>query len=391
MTFVPKRVLRSSRSSRLPRAIAVFAAATLALAACGSDDDSTSATTASTAAGATTAPSPAGTGTTSGGTVGVSLILKNTSNAFFVSMADSAQSEAAAQGIDLTVAAGKKDGDTDTQIAAIEAAVAKGDKGILITPSGDAVLPALKAAREAGLLVIALDTPPSDPSAVDITFATDNYLAGQLIGKWTAAQLGGKKATIAMLDLFNDQVVSVDTGRDQGFLNGMGILAAEDKSGNGKEPATGSYSGGEYEIVCHEPTNGAVDGGKTAMETCLTKNPDINVVYTINEPAAQGAEDALSAEGKADGVLIVSVDGGCKPGLELVASGVIGATAQQYPGKMATLGMAAIKTLAEGGAAPAVSPGLDFFNTGVALVTDKPVPGLDSISVADGQAICWGG
>jgi len=391
MTFVPKRVSRSSRSSRLPRAIAVFAAATLALAACGSDDDSTSATTASTAAGATTAPSPAGTGTTSGGTVGVSLILKNTSNAFFVSMADSAQSEAAAQGIDLTVAAGKKDGDTDTQIAAIEAAVAKGDKGILITPSGDAVLPALKAAREAGLLVIALDTPPSDPSAVDITFATDNYLAGQLIGKWTAAQLGGKKATIAMLDLFNDQVVSVDTGRDQGFLNGMGILAAEDKSGNGKEPATGSYSGGEYEIVCHEPTNGAVDGGKTAMETCLTKNPDINVVYTINEPAAQGAEDALSAEGKADGVLIVSVDGGCKPGLELVASGVIGATAQQYPGKMATLGMAAIKTLAEGGAAPAVSPGLDFFNTGVALVTDKPVPGLDSISVADGQAICWGG
>ena len=391
MTFVPKRVSRSSRSSRLPRAIAVFAAATLALAACGSDDDSTSATTASTAAGATTAPSPAGTGTTSGGTVGVSLILKNTSNAFFVSMADSAQSEAAAQGIDLTVAAGKKDGDTDTQIAAIEAAVAKGDKGILITPSGDAVLPALKAAREAGLLVIALDTPPSDPSAVDITFATDNYLAGQLIGKWTAAQLGGKKATIAMLDLFNDQVVSVDTGRDQGFLNGMGILAAEDKSGNGKEPATGSYSGGEYEIVCHEPTNGAVDGGKTAMETCLTKNPDINVVYTINEPAAQGAEDALSAEGKADGVLIVSVDGGCKPGLELVASGVIGATAQQYPGKMATLGMAAIKTLAEGGAAPAVSPGLDFFNTGVALVTDKPVAGLDSISVADGQAICWGG
>jgi len=58
---------------------------------------------------------------------------------------------------------------------------------------------------------------------------------------------------------------------------------------------------------------------------------------------------------------------------------------------MATLGMAAIKTLAEGGAAPAVSPGLDFFNTGVALVTDKPVAGLDSISVADGQAICWGG
>jgi fructose transport system substrate-binding protein len=376
-------------TTRRMAAIAVCSA--LVIAACGSDDEesaggdeATAEATASAETDATTAAPAAG------GEVGVSLILKNTSNAFFVSMADSAQAEADTLGIDLTVAAGKEDGDTDSQIAAIEAAVAKGDKGILITPSGDAVIPALKAAREAGLLVIALDTPPSDATAVDITFATDNYLAGQLIGQWTAAQLGGEPATIAMLDLFNDQVVSVDTARDQGFLNGMGIIEALDPSGNGKEPATGSYSGGEYEVVCHEPTNGAVDGGKAAMETCLSLNPDVNVVYTINEPAAQGAFDALTAAGKAEGVLIVSVDGGCSPGLELVASGVIGATAQQYPGKMATLGMAAIKTLAEGGAAPEVSPGLDFFNTGVALVTDTAADGVESISVAEGQDICWG-
>ncbi len=238
--------------------------------------------------------------------------------------------------------------------------------------------------------MIALDTPPNPATAVDITFATDNYKAGQLIGQWTAGQLAGEKATIAMLDLFNDQVVSVDTRRDQGFLNGMGIVDEFDPSGNGKEPPTGSYSGGDYEVVCHEPTNGAVDGGKTAMETCLAANSDINVVYTINEPAAQGAYDALTAAGKGEGVLIVSVDGGCSPGLELVASGVIGATSQQYPGKMATLGMQAIKTLADGGAAPAVTPGLDFFDTGVALVTDQPVDGVDSISVAEGQEICWG-
>ncbi len=325
-----------------------------------------------------------------GGDVGVSLILKNTSNPFFVSMADSAQAEADAIGVSLTVAAGQEDGDTASQITAIEAAVARGDKGILITPSGDAVVPALDAARAAGLLVIALDTPPNPATAVDITFATDNYLAGQLIGQWAAAQLDGKPAVIAMLDLFNDQVVSVDTARDQGFLNGMGIIDALDPSGNGKEPATGSYSGGDYEVVCHEPTNGAVDGGKTAMETCLAANPDVNVVYTINEPAAQGAYDALTAAGSAEGVIIVSVDGGCSPGLKLVAEGVIGATAQQYPGKMATLGMQAIKQLADGGAAPAVTSGLDFFNTGVALVTDSVVDGVDSISVAEGEKICWG-
>ena len=386
----------TSRWLRLVLMGLVFA---LVAAACGGDDDDTSESTDTTASGDTTATTEAMSDTTEAmedttapetGDVGVSLILKNTSNPFFVSMANSAQAEADAIGVSLTVAAGQEDGDTQSQIDAIEAAIARGDKGILITPSGDAVIPALEAARAAGLLTIALDTPPNPADAVDITFATDNFQAGVLIGEWAASTLNGDKAVIAMLDLFDDQVVSVDTRRDQGFLTGMGIISEFDPSANGNEPATGSYNGGEYEVVCHEPTNGAVDGGRSAMETCLALNPDINVVYTINEPAAQGAFDALTAAGSAEGVIIVSVDGGCDPGLRLVSEGVIGATSQQYPGRMATLGMEAIKTLADGGAAPANSPGLDFFDTGVALVTDSPVDGVDSISVADGQAICWG-
>jgi fructose transport system substrate-binding protein len=377
MSFNPTRLSR--------RVVVIVFALMMVVAACGGDDADSTTTAAPSGDGGTTTAAPVA------GDVGVSLILKNTSNPFFVSMADSAQAEADAIGVNLTVAAGQADGDTQSQINAIEAAVARGDKGILITPSGDAVVPALDAARAAGLYTIALDTPPNPATAVDITFATDNYLAGQLIGQWTAATLNGDKAVIAMLDLFNDSVVSVDYYRDQGFLNGMGIVDAVDTSGNGNEPSTGTYNGGEYEIVCHEPTDGAVDGGKTAMETCLANNPDVNVVYTINEPAAQGAYDALSAAGSTDGVIIVSVDGGCDPGLRLVAEGVIGATSQQYPGKMATLGMQAIKTLADGGAAPEVTAGLDFFNTGVSLVTDNPVAGVDSISVAEGQDICWGG
>jgi len=365
------------KGTNLRRLLALVFAFAMLAAACGGSDSSDDATDGSDS-------------DASGGDVGVSLILKNTSNPFFVNMADQAQAEADNIGVNLTVAAGQEDGDTQSQIDAIEAAIARGDSGILITPSGDAVVPALESAREAGLLTIALDTPPNPASAVDITFATDNFLAGQLIGQWTAAELEGETAVIAMLDLFDDQVVSVDTARDQGFLQGMGIIEELDPSGNGNEPATGSYSGGDYVVVCHEPTNGAVDGGRTAMETCLAQNPDINVVYTINEPAAQGAFDALTAAGSADGVLIVSVDGGCDPGLRLVAEGVIGATAQQYPGRMATLGMEAIKTLADGGAAPEPTAGLDFFNTGVALVTDSPVDGVESISVAEGQEICWG-
>ena len=101
--------------------------------------------------------------------------------------------------------------------------MARGDKGILITPNGPGVNSAINNARKQGLFVIALDTPPDPTSIVDITFATDNFKAGEVIGKWAAAKQDGKPAKIALLDLYNDKVVSVDYGRDQGFLTGMGI------------------------------------------------------------------------------------------------------------------------------------------------------------------------
>jgi ABC-type sugar transport system substrate-binding protein len=365
--------------------LSALASAVILFAACSSGSTPTPA--ANTGGGASASAATSG-GAASTGPIGVTLITKTSTNPFFVAMAKGAKDAADKLGITLTTAAGSADGDTATQITAIENAVSKGDKGILITPSGPDVNPAIKKARDAGLFVIALDTPPDPPDTVDITFATDNLLAGQLIGKWTAAQLAGKPATIALLDLFSDKIVSVDYNRDQGFLGGMGIDLKDPKK-NGDEAPTGNYSGGTYTIVCNLPTNGAEDGGQTAMENCLSKNPNINVVYTINEPAANGAFKALTAAGKATGVLIVSVDGGCN-GVNLVKTGVIGATSQQYPLKMASLGVQAIYDLATKGTKPAVTQGLDFFNTGVALVTDKAATGVDSISSDDAAKICWG-
>src|SRR5690349_16180164 len=341
---------------------AVVGASCLAMAACGSSGGSGS----------------------GDGDVAVTLITKNSSNPFFVTMQEGAKKAGKADGVKITTAAGKEDGDEQTQIAAIEDAIARGDQGILITPNGPGVNPAIEKARDQGLYVIALDTPPDPADTVDITFATDNFKAGELIGEWTKAQLKGEKATIAMLDLFNDKIISVDYDRDQGFLTGMGI-DTKDKTKNGDEDATGAYSGGNYTIVCNEPSQGNQDGGKTAMESCLAKNPDINVVYTINEPAAAGASSALQAAGNS-GALIVSVDGGCD-GVANVTSGVIGATSQQYPVRMAQLGVDAITTIARGGQAPSVTAGLDFYDTGVTLVTDRPATGVDSITSTEGAEI----
>jgi len=316
-------------------------------------------------------------------------VIKGLDNPFFVTMQTGAKAFAEKQGnINLTVASGKQEGDDQGQIDAIEASIAKGDKGILITPMSTGVNSAIKKARDAGLYVIALDTPPDPPDTVDITFATDNFKAGKLIGEWAQVQMAGKPATIAMLDLFNDKVVSVDYNRDQGFLDGMGIDTA-DAEANGDEAPTGSYSGGEYEIVGNEASQGAEDGGRTAAETLLSKNPDINVVYTINEPAAYGAYEAFKAAGATDDLIVVSVDGGCA-GIDAVKDGIIGATSQQYPVKMAELGVQAIFDLIETGEKPETTEGLDFYNTGVALVTDEPQDGVESIDTAEGGEICWG-
>ncbi len=352
--------------------------ASTALSACGSDSGT----------GASGDSSSAG-GDSGDGAIAVSLITKDSTNPFFVAMQNGAK-EAAGDDIDLTIGAGKQDGDEDTQIQLIENAIAKEQDGILIVPNGPGVNQAMNDARAAGLFVIALDTPPDPPETVDITFATDNREAGRLIGEWTKAQLAGEPATIALLDLFNDKVVTVDYNRDQGFLEGMGIDVADPKK-TGDEAETGSYDGGEYTIVCNEPTLGAEDGGRTAMENCLSQNPDINVVYTINEPAAYGADGALQAAGiDHDEVLMVSVDGGCQA-MEAIDSGIIDATSQQYPVEMAKQGVEAIKTIAEGGEPPQPTDGLEFFNTGVKLVTNNPADGVESITAEEGAEICWGG
>ena len=332
-------------------------------------------------AGAIAAISVAGSAAYAEG-VGACLITKTDTNPFFVKMREGAEAKAAELGIDLKSYAGKIDGDNESQVAAVETCIADGAKGILITPSDTkGIVPALAKAREAGLLVIALDTPLDPIDAADMTFATDNFQAGLLIGQWAKATMGdaAADAKIGMLDLGVDQP-TVDVLRDQGFLQGFGIdLGDPNKWGDETDPR----------VVGHDVTAGNEEGGRKAMENLLVVNPDINVVYTINEPAAAGAYEALKAMGREHDVLVVSVDGGC-PGVQNIKDGVIGATSQQYPLLMAAKGIEAIAAFAADGTKPAATEGKDFFDTGVTLITDKPAEGVPSISVEEGLALCWG-
>jgi fructose transport system substrate-binding protein len=298
--------------------------------------------------------------------VKVGLITKDVTNPFFVKMRAGATAQAKKLGAELKYAAGKSSSDNASQIAAIENMTTARYKGILITVAdAKAENAAIKKARKAGVLVIALDSPTSPASVVDALFATNNFNAGVLIGKYARAATKGKTVTIAMLDEHAGS--SVGALRHNGFLKGFGI------------------KGNNPQIACVGNGQGQTAPSQTAMENCIQKNSNIDVVYTINEPSAAGAWNALKNAGKTkSGTVIVSVDGGCA-GVRNVKAGVIDATSQQYPLRMASMGVSAVVRYARTG-----KKVHGYTDTGVNLITGVPKTGVPSKTVAYGLKNCWG-
>lgn len=360
------RTTRSRRSTIAAVAMVGVAALTLGLAGCSTAE-----------------------GSDGGGdeAIKIALVGADLTNPYFLKMSEDAQAAADELGVELSVQTTTVGGSDDIASQQIESAVASGAQAILVVPTGGGIVPAIEKARDAGVLVLALDNPTDPADAVDMSYITGNRSVGVDLGKWVAAKLDGGAATIAMLDVFSDRVFPVDVDRDQGFLEGMGIPLA-DEGLNADEEPTGEYSGGSYTIVCNQATAATQDGGRTAMENCLSANPNINVVYTINEPAAFGAYQALEAAGKTDGVIIATFDGSCQ-GIEAMERGELTVDAQTYPGKMASLAVAAAVEYIKNGSVPEPTEGETYYNTGSAIVTDDAVDGVTSISSEEASELCF--
>jgi fructose transport system substrate-binding protein len=349
ITDLPIRSKASARARHEARAGWRFAFGALALS------------TIATFAGLTTSAS----GAQAGGEILIGLVTKTEVNPYFVKLRQAATAEAEKHGAKLLARFGKFDGDNEGQVAAIENFISAGVKGILITPSNSTgILGAVKKAREKGILVIGLDTATDPADAVDATLATDNFQAGVLQGQYARKALGDKTPKLAMLD--GTPGGTVDAQRHDGFLKGFGI----------KE--------GDPAIVGKQNTHGALDEGQTAMENLLTAHPDINVVYTINEPAAEGAYAAIKKAGKQKDIVLTSIDGG-RLGVQYVKDGRIAATVMQFPKAMATRGVDYVIDFAKTGKKPS-----GFIDTGATLITDKPFSDLPSKDTKFGIENCWG-
>ncbi|SDP17882.1 monosaccharide ABC transporter substrate-binding protein, CUT2 family [Nakamurella panacisegetis] len=351
--------------------LALAVTTSVSLAACTKNNNSSSSSTSSAAAAASAGPGSSGSasaasGGGSTGTIKIGLVTKTDSNPYFVKLRESAKALAATQGAEVIALAGKFDGDNDGQVTAIENLVQQGVKGIMITPSNSAgILNALKAAQAKGILVIALDSETTPVDAVPATFATDNLQAGVILGKYIKAKIGSTAPKIITMDL--DPSASVGIQRHNGFLEGMGLP-------DGTPP----------QVIGSALTAGDQTKAQSAMENLLQAHPDVNVVYSINEPAGRGAYQALTEKGLQSKVIVGSIDGSCS-GVQYVKDGKFAATVMQFPKIMAEDGVKAIVTFAKTGTKPS-----GVVNTGATLITDKPIAGIDSKDSAWGLANCWG-
>ena len=169
----------------------------------------------------------------------------------------------------------------------------------------------------------------------------------------------------------------------------MGLFASVAQLASAAEPVIGLITKTETNPFFVKMKEGAQQAAKQKGAKLLTgagkaDGDNAGQVTAIENMVSAGAYEALKAAGKEKGVMIVSIDGGCA-GVRDVKANIIAATSQQYPLKMAALGVDAGVAYASTG--KKVS---GYVDTGVTLISDRPQAGVESRDTAFGLSGCWG-
>jgi ABC-type sugar transport system substrate-binding protein len=310
--------------------VAVAITLTGALAACGDDDTGTESSAAS--GGEQAAGEP----------VKLGLITKFPVD-FFLTMESAAKEwDSATAGATVTYGTGKSATDDQGQIDLIQSMVTQGVKGIAITPSSPAVVPALDDAVAQGVKVVLLDNDLPDWDGKSSVVATDNYKGGKLAGEYLAQTLD-KGATLAVLE-------------------GVPGVPALDDRVKGMEEGLGSSG---IKVVGKAPTDCDQDKGVTAAADLLTANPDVDAIYGACGPPVLGAIQSIERAGrKPDSIVLVGFDA-LPDEIKQIEAGKEDATVAQFPAKMGELGLDTLLKAVNGEEVP---PTVD---TGTEVVTKE--------------------
>lgn len=245
--------------------------------------------------------------------IGVSIA--DQSNPFYIEILDGMES-ALKEGDKLIVMDAAFD--LAKQISDVEDMVQQQVDIMMIDPvDSKGIQAALMICKESDIPVISYNSPVEDVSMVVSNVATDNFMAGQLIGEALSEALGGKGNVIMLT--YNVAQVCLD--RANGFLD---VLE--------KYP--------DIKVLDQQEIEPGVDTAMPVMENKLQAFPDIDGVFALNDPSAIGCAAAIDSADLLDQIKIVGVDGS-EEGKKAICEGKMLASAAQHP---VDIGKIAIET-----------------------------------------------
>lgn len=247
-----------------------------------------------------------------GGGARIGLSVSTLNNPFFVTLRDGAQSAADEAGAELIVSDAQND--TAQQQDDIQNFVTQQVNVILVNPvDSDAVVPAIEAANQANIPVIALDRGASG-GELATTIASDNVQGGNLAGEELIRLVGS--GSVAQLE----GTPGADPARDRG---------------EGFQDAITAQSA--VEVIASQSANFDRAEGLNVAENILQANPDIAGIFAQNDEMALGAVQALG-DSAGDDVKVVGFDA-IEDALSAIQDGTMNATVAQQPAEIGSLGV----------------------------------------------------
>lgn len=241
----------------------------------------------------------------------VALIVKSLTNSFWMMAKNAAEAKGAELGITVEVFAITEETDYQAQVNTVEDCVNKNFDVIAIVPAdSNALVPACKAAVEAGVKVLAIDTDLGEAGIATSFIGSDNVAGGKMAAEYVIDQIGTEGA-IAVIRGSEAQTVEIQ--RYTGFSEE--IAASSD-----------------LEIVAEAYANWSADEAANVMEDFLTAHPEIKAVFCESDMMVIGASQIVKTAGR-DDIVLIGLDG-TVDALRYVQNGTISADVAQRPDLM---------------------------------------------------------
>ena len=232
-------------------------------------------------------------------------------NAFWLAVKDGVEQAIEESGANVKLVDIDANGDQSVMNDGISNLISSGIDALLCAPADStAVASALTELKDAGVPVINFDTPVEDPNMVETIIASDNTNAGYVVGK----DVGEKIEDGAKILVLHSPRASACVQRYDGFIKAL------------------DESGKKYEIVNVLDGEGDQETSLGLVSDALVADPDLSVIFAVNDPSAMGAVNAIQQANVAleNEIMVYGVDGN-PDAKKMIKAGTMEGTGSQSP------------------------------------------------------------